>query len=282
MESAGIINTSIIEEGIMEKNWAKLVEKNLGNVREKHPLVHNITNFVVMNSSANILLAEGAFPVMAHAINEVEDMVAIASALVLNIGTLTDDWIDSMIAAGKAANKKGIPVVLDPVGAGATPLRTRASRKILDAVDIAVIRGNASEINSLVNKAGKTRGVDSIHGVDDVIDGANFLALERKCIVAVSGKRDLIADGKHAVRIGNGVPMMGMVTGTGCGLSATVGAFIAVNDDAFEATVSAFAYFGLAGEIANKSAKGPGSFEIAFRDALYNLSVDDLKKVDIE
>ncbi|MGC9314613.1 MAG: hydroxyethylthiazole kinase [bacterium] len=258
-----------------------MVRKNLKNVREKHPLVHNITNFVVMNSSANMLLAQGAFPVMAHAINEVEDMVSIANALVINIGTLTDEWVESMVLAGKAANAKGIPVVLDPVGSGATPLRTNACKQILDEVDIAVIRGNASEINSLVNQAGKTRGVDSIHGVDDVADGAKFLALERKAVVAVSGEVDLITDGNRVVRIHNGVPMMSMITGTGCGLSATVAAYIGANEDVFEATASAFSVFCLVGEMAKAKSKGPGSFEVAFMDALYNISEKDIDRADI-
>ncbi len=234
-----------------------------------------------MNSSANMLLAQGAFPVMAHAINEVEDMVSIANALVINIGTLTDEWVESMILAGKAANSKGIPVVLDPVGSGATPLRTNACKRILNEVDITVIRGNASEINSLVNQAGKTRGVDSIHSVDDVADGAKFLALERKAIVAVSGEVDLITDGNRVVRIHNGVPMMSMITGTGCGLSATVGAYVGANEDAFEATVSAFSVFCLVGEKAKAESKGPGSFEVAFMDALYNISDEDIDRADI-
>jgi len=269
------------ERSSMNNEWQSIVKQNLNNVREKHPLVHNITNFVVMNSSANMLLAQGAFPVMAHAINEVEDMVSIANALVINIGTLTDEWVESMILAGKAANSKGIPVVLDPVGSGATPLRTEACKRILNEVDITVIRGNASEINSLVNQAGKTRGVDSIHGVDDVAGGANFLALERKAIVAVSGEKDLITDGTRSVRICNGVPMMSMITGTGCGLSATVAAYVGANDNVFEATVSAFSVFCLVGEMAKADSKGPGSFEVAFMDALYNISEKEIKKADI-
>jgi hydroxyethylthiazole kinase len=266
----------------MVTKWQYIVVDNFTGVKKGHPLVHNITNFVVMNSSANILLAQGAFPVMAHAINEVEDMVSLANALVLNIGTLTDEWIEAMILAGKAANKKDIPVVLDPVGSGATPLRTQACQKILANVEVRVIRGNASEINSLVNQGGKTRGVDSIHGVDDIIDGAKFLALERKAIVGVSGERDLVTDGNRVVRVGNGVPMMTMVTGTGCGLSATVGAYIGANSEHFNATVSAFAVFGVAGEIAFEKAKAPGSFEIAFLDALYSMSEKDLTRVSIE
>jgi len=262
-------------------DWKKKFALNLEAVREKHPLVHNITNFVVMNSSANILLAQGAFPVMAHAINEVEDMVALANCLVLNIGTLTDEWVDAMIAAGKKANSLGIPVVLDPVGAGATPLRSRKTMEILDSVQIAVIRGNASEINALVDSEGKTRGVDAIHGVDDIIEGAKSLATRRNAIVAVSGKRDLITDGKRIVRVGNGVAMMGAVTGTGCGLSATVGAFIGANEDQFGATVAAFAFYGRAGEVAGGNSTGPGSFEVAFKDALHSLSSANTDGLDI-
>ncbi len=265
----------------MSANWKQELSRNLRNVREKHPLVHNITNFVVMNSSANILLAQGAFPVMAHAPNEVEDMVALANCLVLNIGTLTDEWVRAMILAGKRANKLKIPVVLDPVGAGATPLRTSKSLEIIENVELAAIRGNASEIRALGNTGGKTRGVDAIHGVDEVSDIAKKLAGEHNTIVGVSGKVDLITDGSRVVRVSNGVPMMSVVTGTGCGLSATVGAFIGANEKSIEAVVSAFAFYGLSGEKAAQSSNGPGSFEIAFRDALFLLSPDSPGEIRI-
>ncbi len=265
----------------MNTNWSKTVAERLSSVRTKHPLVHNITNFVVMNSSANILLAQGAFPVMAHAINEVEDMVALANALVLNIGTLTDEWVEAMVVAGKKANELGIPIILDPVGAGATPLRTRKSKEILNNVKIGVLRGNASEINALVDAEGKTRGVDAVHSVDDVLEIAVQLAKKRDLIVAISGKEDLVTNGERAFRISNGVPMMTMVTGTGCGLSSTVGAFIGTGDDSLEATVAAFAFYGIAGEKALQKSPGPGSFNAAFMDALYTIDDEDLTAVKI-
>ncbi len=264
----------------MPKNWKTIIGENLDNVRLKHPLVHNITNFVVMNSSANILLAQGAQPVMAHAHNEVEDMVGIANSLVLNIGTLTDEWVESMILAGKRANELGIPVIFDPVGAGATNLRTRKSEEIMSSIDISVLRGNASEINAIAGAAG-ARGVDSVHSIDDVMANAPKIAKAHNCIVAISGERDLIADGDRIVRVANGNQIMTLVTGLGCGLSATVAAFIGANDDAFEATVSAFGFYNIAGEVAFEKTRYPGSFEAAFIDALNYLGNKELSSLHI-
>jgi len=264
----------------MPKNWKNIVRENLDNVRLKRPLVHNITNFVVMNSSANILLAQGAQPVMAHAYNEVEDMVSIANSLVLNIGTLTDDWVESMILAGKKANELGIPVIFDPVGAGATKLRTEKSEKILSNVGITVLRGNASEINAIAGAAG-ARGVDSVHTIEDVMANAPKIARAQDCIVAISGERDLITDGDRIVRVANGRPIMTMVTGLGCGLSATVAAFIGANDNIFEATVSAFGFYNIAGEVAFEKTHYPGSFEAAFIDALNYVGNKELSSLHI-
>lgn len=253
-------------------DYSKIVLENIDLMRSKHPLVHNITNFVVMNSSANILLAQGAYPVMAHSIHEVADMVAIADALVLNIGTLTNEWVESMILAGKRANELNKPIVFDPVGSGATPLRTRKSREILDNVKVTVLRGNASEIASLMDEKITTRGVDSTVDVDYIVDSAKALARSRKLIVAVSGVEDLVTDGIKAIRIANGVPQMSMVTGLGCGLSATVGAFLGACPDPFDATVSAMSFFGIAGEKALEKTNLPGSFATAFIDSLYEVS----------
>lgn len=263
------------------ENWKDLISENLDRVHTQHPLVHNITNFVVMNSSANILLAQGAMPVMAHAINEVEHMVSLAHALVLNIGTLTDEWVEAMIKAGKMANEKAVPVVLDPVGAGATPLRTEKAKEILQEVRIAVLRGNASEINALAVSGGKTRGVDSVHQADEVLGGALSLIEEYHLVLGISGETDIIADGNRVIRVSNGSPMMQKVTGTGCGLSATVGAFLGVEKDALTATVSAFAFYNIAGELAEGHSKGPGSFNVAFVDALDEVSVKDLENLKI-
>jgi hydroxyethylthiazole kinase len=251
---------------------------NLTAVREKKPLIHNITNFVVMNYTANALLAMGASPVMAHAQNEVEDMVSFAGALVLNIGTLTDDWIDSMIKAGKKASEKGIPIILDPVGSGATALRTNSAKKIIDQTRISVIRGNASEILSLRHAQSKTKGVDSIHSVEDAAQAATVLAQELNTTLAITGPVDLITDGKRVIRVANGHPLMGYVTGTGCTATVTIGAFLAVDADPVSATATALAYFGLAGEVAAQNASAPGSFMIQMIDALYTITPEELKK----
>jgi hydroxyethylthiazole kinase len=251
--------------------------QNLAAVREKKPLIHNITNFVVMNSTANALLAMGASPVMAHAQNEVEDMVAFAGALVLNIGTLDDDWIESMLKAGKKASAKGTPIVLDPVGSGATPLRTRSAKSIIDQTNISVIRGNASEILSLRHEGSKTKGVDSIHSVDEAADTAKILAGELNTTLAITGPVDLITDGSRVLRVSNGHELMGYVTGTGCAATITIGAFLAVDEDPLSATATALAFYGLAGEVAAKTAAAPGSFMIAMQDALYTLTPQELQ-----
>ena len=174
---------------------------NLAAIREKKPLIHNITNFVVMNYTANALLALGASPVMAHAQNEVEDMVAFAGALVLNIGTLTDDWIHSMIKAGKKASERQTPIILDPVGSGATPLRTASAQKIIKETRVSVIRGNASEILSLRQADSKTKGVDSIHSVEEAAKTATELARELDTTLAITGPVDLITDGDRVRRV---------------------------------------------------------------------------------
>jgi len=252
--------------------------KNLMAVRENKPLIHNITNYVVMNYTANALLAMGASPVMAHAHNEVEAMVSFAGALVLNIGTLSDSWIASMIKAGKKASKLRIPIILDPVGAGATALRTDSAKKIIDETRISVIRGNASEILSLRQEDSKTKGVDSVHSVDEAAETAKILAGELKTMLAITGPVDLITDGKRVVRVSNGHPLMGYVTGTGCTATVTIGAFLAVDNDPVSATATALAFFGLAGEVAGAKADAPGSFMIQMLDALYTITPEMLKE----
>jgi len=260
---------------------ATLSEKaaeNLALLREKKPLIHNITNYVVMNYTANALLAMGASPVMAHAQNEVEDMVSFAGALVLNIGTLTDDWIASMVKAGIKASALGTPIILDPVGSGATPLRTNAAKQIIDQTKISVIRGNASEILSLRHDDSKTKGVDSVHSVDEAADTAKILAEELQTALAITGPVDLITDGQQVVRVSNGHPLMGYVTGTGCTATAAIGAFLAVDSDPVSATATALAFFGLAGEVAGQTAAAPGSFMIQMLDALYTLTPEALRE----
>ncbi len=260
------------------KHLNEKAAKNLTTLREQKPLIHNITNYVVMNYTANALLAMGASPVMAHAENEVEDMVTFAGALVLNIGTLTDDWILSMIKAGKKASERQTPIILDPVGSGATALRTDSAKKIIDQTRVHVIRGNASEILSLRHAESKTKGVDSIHSVDEAAKTATVLAQELDTTLAITGPVDLITDGRRVLRVANGHPLMGYVTGTGCTATVTIGAFLAVDDDPVTATATALAYFGLAGEIAGQNASAPGSFMIQMIDALYTITPQDLKE----
>jgi hydroxyethylthiazole kinase len=262
----------------MMKNLSEKAAQNLVAIRDQKPLIHNITNYVVMNYTANALLAMGVSPVMAHAQNEVEDMVAFAGALVLNIGTLTDDWIASMIKAGKKASELKTPIILDPVGSGATPLRTDSAKKIIAETRISVIRGNASEILSLRHAESKTKGVDSIHSVEEAAEAAAVLAKELKATLAITGPVDLITDGDRVIRVKNGHPLMGYVTGTGCTATVTIGAFLAVDDDPVSATATALAYFGLAGEVAGKNASAPGSFMIQMIDALYNITPKSLEE----
>jgi hydroxyethylthiazole kinase len=252
--------------------------ENLMALREKKPLIHNITNYVVMNYTANALLAMGASPVMAHAQNEVEEMVAFAGALVLNIGTLTDDWISSMIKAGKKASQLGTPIVLDPVGSGATLLRTNSARNIINQTKIKVIRGNASEILSLRDENSKTKGVDSIHSVDEAAEAARNLADELHTTLAITGPVDLITDGTRVLRVANGHPLMGYVTGTGCAATAAIGAFLAVDNDPVIATATALSFFGLAGEVAARTASAPGTFMIQILDALYTITPEQLRE----
>lgn len=246
---------------------ADVIEK----IRGTSPLIHNITNYVAMNSSANILLAAGASPVMAHCQAEVAEMVSFAGALVLNIGTLQEDWVESMIVAAKAANQKGIPVVLDPVGSGATKLRTEAVKRILRESHITVLRGNASEIFSLRSADIKTKGVDSsLDFSDEMIEAAKAMAKDLQCVIAISGPVDCITDGRRVFRVANGHPLMTKVTGMGCGLSSIVGAFCAADSsDPAKATAAAFGYYGVCGDLAVKTSDKPGSFAVAFIDQLY-------------
>lgn len=253
------------------------VAENLRKIRESKPLIHNITNFVVMNTTANVLLACGASPVMAHANNEVEEMVDLASALVLNIGTLTDEWVITMIKAGRRASDLDKPIVLDPVGAGATALRTNAARAILFQTWISVVRGNASEILALADHESNTKGVDSVHSVADAADEACTLARELGTTLALTGSTDLVTDGRRTLTIEGGHPLMTAVTGTGCSASALIGAFLSVDKDPVTAAATALAFFGVAGETAGAKAAGPGTFMIHLLDALYTLSPEEVE-----
>jgi hydroxyethylthiazole kinase len=258
--------------------YAQMAARNLAALREKKPLIHNITNFVVMNYTANALLAMGASPVMAHALDEVEEMACLAGALVLNIGTPTEEWVDSMVKAGKMAAAHRVPIVLDPVGSGATALRTRSARRIISDVRPAVIRGNASEVLSLRDASSRTKGVDALHAVDEAARTAAALARELNAVVAITGPVDLVTDGRRTARVANGHSLMGCVTGTGCTATAAIGAFLAVDTDPLGAAATALAYFGLAGEVAARTASAPGSFMIGMLDALYTISPEQLRE----
>jgi len=256
---------------------AEAIWRDIERIRETAPLVHNITNYVVMNTTANALLAIGASPVMAHAAEEVEDMVGLASALVINIGTLSAPWIESMLLAARAARRKEIPVVLDPVGAGATRLRTETALKILKEARPAVLRGNGSEVRALYYFEQATKGVDSRHDAEAALEAARNLSSRFGCAVSVSGPVDVISQGDSVIRVANGHPLMPRVTGLGCIASALTGAFVAVNRSSFDAAAHAMAVMGIAGEIAAERALGPASFQMSFLDTLYELQEKDIR-----
>jgi len=250
---------------------------SLGLVRERRPLVHQITNYVVMNETANATLALGALPVMAHAPQEVEEMVGLASSLVLNIGTLSEHWVEAMLAAGRAAGERGLPIVLDPVGAGATAYRTDTARRILDVVDVTVVRGNAGEVATLVGVEAEVRGVESIAAGGEPAQLVRAAARTLGCVVAVTGPVDHVSDGERVLAVANGRELLATVTGTGCMATAITGCFLAVRPDApLEAAAAALAAFGVAGEDAAAGAKGPGSFHLGLYDALYGLDPQSL------
>ena len=252
---------------------------SLRELRERKPLVHQITNYVVMNETANATLSLGALPVMAHAKEEVEEMASVAGALVINIGTLSRHWIEAMLMAGKVANRAGAPVVLDPVGAGATRLRTETSTRILGEVDVAVVRGNAAEIATLAGREAEIRGVESIAAPDSAADLAREAARTLGTVVAVTGPVDHVSDGERVVAVANGDELLGTVSGTGCMCTAVTGSFLAVRRDAgLEAACEALVAFGVAGEDAAAGAAGPGSFHVALYDALYNLDPETLDR----
>ena len=240
----------------------------LDAVRERRPLVHNITNYVVMNETANAILALGALPVMAHAREEVAEMVGLAGALVLNIGTLSETWIEAMLIAGRAANERGVPVVLDPVGAGATAYRTETARRLLGELDVAVLRGNAGEVATLVGVEAEVRGVESVGAGGDLAELARDAARSLGLIAAVTGPVDHVSDGERAAAVSNGHELLASITGTGCMSTALTGCFLAGKDDPFEAAAEALIAFGVAGEDAAVAAKGPGSFHVGLYDAL--------------
>lgn len=245
-------------------------------VRSNKPLVQNITNYVVMNNSANALLAIGASPVMAHWYSEMEEMTAIAHALVINIGTLDDAWVASMLKAGQLAKERGIPVVFDPVGAGATSQRTAVALDIIKQCCPKVIRGNASEIMALVDANVKSKGVDSSASSQDAVEAAKILARETGAVVVISGATDYITDGVKVNTVEGGNIIMTSVTGMGCTATVLVGAFVAVDVDVMIAATAAMAVMSLAGERAAAISRGSGSMQVNFLDELYNINAEKL------
>lgn len=256
---------------------AELVWSLLATLRQRRPLVHNITNFVVMNSTANALLSLGASPIMAHAEEEMEELLGLAGALVLNIGTLSPTWIASMRLAARLAAERGLPMVLDPVGAGASKLRTATSLALANVGKPAVIRGNASEIMALAGATAATKGVDSTQGSEAAEEAARTLARTYGCVAVASGAVDFLTDGERDVRLSGGSPLAPQVTGMGCAATAIVGAFLAVAETPLDAALAGMGVMKVAAEIAAADAAGPGTFEPLFRDALHNLSASDLE-----
>lgn len=259
-----------------EKNIMMDLGERMNQVRKVNPLVHHITNYVTVNDCANACLAVGASPVMADAIEEAADMAGISSALVINIGTLNAEKIQSMLAAGRRANEKGIPVILDPVGCGATPFRNRMASMLLQEIRFSVIRGNASEILSLAGKAGvHTKGVDN--GVEEKgredLETARYLSQKSGAVVVISGKIDRITDGERNCLIRNGSPLLPRITGSGCMCTSLIGAFCGANPSfVYESAAAAMALMGVAGEIAEKKeGSNIGRFHMSLFDALGNM-----------
>lgn len=259
-------------------NLGEKIFEIMEGIRQERPLIHNITNMVAMNDSANIILAIGGLPIMAHAQEEVKEMVRAAGALVLNIGTLTSEQIDSMIAAGEEANSLKKPVVLDPVGAGATYLRTESALRLQEKVKIDIVRGNYAEISVLAGLKGNIKGVESVGREKNSVEVARSLACKHNQVVVITGEKDIVTDGKTGLEISNGSPMLRTITATGCMVTSLIATFAAVCDDYVLASAGALVCFGLAGERAVVKAKGPGSFKMNLFDEVYNLNQEIICK----
>lgn len=249
----------------------------LSKLKTQSPLVQSITNYVVMNTTANALLAAGASPIMAHSKSEIKDMVNIVGALVVNIGTLDEYWSESMLMGAAHAHAIQKPWVLDPVGAGATPYRNQVLTKLLHFKP-SIIRGNASEIMSLVSINIKSKGVDSTNSSDEALEAGILLSKQSGAVVSISGEVDYIIDGDRIAKIKNGNPMMAKVTGMGCTASALTGAMVAIEKNLLLASTAAMALMGVAGEIAAEKSSGPGTLQMHFYDALYNLEQKEFEQ----
>lgn len=251
----------------------------LKTIRETKPLIHHITNWVTIYDCANMTRAFGALPVMAHAREECAEMTGISSALVLNIGTLTSEIIDSMLLSAAAANGKKIPVVLDAVGVGATKFRDEMAAKILGSVRIDIIKGNYSEIAKLAGESAETKGVEATSINADPVKIAKQFAKLSSSVVVMTGKEDIISDGERVFIVKNGHELMGSIVGTGCMAASVIGSFASVNLDYCEASREALCYFGVAGELAARKSNGPGSFKVNLYDEVFNLSDEIVKNM---
>ncbi|MGB9824889.1 MAG: hydroxyethylthiazole kinase [Candidatus Hydrothermia bacterium] len=251
-------------------NFGQELLKTLNEIRAKKPLVHNITNYVAANFQANVLLSVGASPVMAHAEDEVEDMVLLSNALVVNTGTPSKAQINSMVKAIKRANALRKPVILDPVGVGATKFRGEIIETILGEGKIDVLRGNAGEILAIFGKSGKTKGVDSEAASGEAVSVGKELSQRYNCIVVVTGAVDYVINQEEIFECHNGTPLLSSVTGSGCALSSLIGAFCAVSNNYAVASALALGFYGICAELAQESSRGPGSFMVNFLDVLSN------------
>ncbi|MFC1754864.1 hydroxyethylthiazole kinase [Thermoproteota archaeon] len=248
----------------------------LEKVRSQKPLVHHLTNWVTIYDCANIVKVLGASPVMAHAKEEVADMASLASSLVLNIGTLTPEFVESMKLAAKAANKKNIPVVLDVCGAGATKLRDQKCFELIEETEINIIKGNASEVAKVAGEQVKTKGVDSTDVEKDLIAIAKKLATEKNCTVVITGKEDIVCDASKYFLVKNGNDMMGNIVGTGCMATSVIGAFAAVESDLALAAASGLCCYEIAAELAILDCKGPGLFKEHLFTHIHRLRKEDI------
>ena len=259
----------------------KTVSDMMQKVRVTCPLVHHITNYVTVNDCANMCICTGGSPVMSDAAEDVPDMVKLASSLVLNIGTLNPRTVESMLIAGKKANELGIPIILDPVGVGATQYRTDTAWNLIDSLKIDVIKGNHGEISVLAGLGGRVRGVDSESGGNEIGEAARILAEKTGAIVAATGEVDYVSDGETITELSNGSPAMGSVSGTGCMLSSVVGAYVGACGVSVDSVVAAISVLNIASEVAVNEGKvyGPGSFKTKLFDAVYNLSEEDVDRL---
>ncbi len=249
--------------------------RDLSALRATHPCINHITNFVVMNDTANVTIMTGARPVMGHALEEAG--LFATDALVINAGNATfTDWNEAMIRCSLEARGRGRPVVLDPVGIGANEVRTRMIRRILAEGHVDIIRGNQGEIGFLSGLGGRVRGVDAVVGLDDPAEAVRALALSSEKICAVGGESDYVSDGRRTARIRSGHRYLTMLTGTGCMATSVIAAFAAVDDDYFAASCAGLGMYRLAAERAGRAAGGPGTFRALLLDEMANMTPDDL------